>query len=293
MKKVQTEEDVIETTQTEEDVATLERDSTIDAIARKSRESRDVTEEPIVEADNEEPEMVELKVDGQIILKPASEVAAKGGVTAYQMTLAADKRFKEAAAEKEDLARQRAELNRQRQELESVKMRPAPEPEISDDAINDFITNVYSGDEEKAKSSFKAVVSRLKQKEAQVIDPEAAVQEAMFKIEKRKAANDFAKNYSHLNEDPNLRNMVNQATIRIMGQDPNMPPSEVIVQAAEEIEQWLGTYRPQQDPMYEQVNRKKSIQSIKTAKARVPTESGYTPKTQAEIFAEVKASRSR
>ena len=297
-------EDVEETTQDEqEQPVSLERDSLMDSIAQQVRAQREEqVEETAIAPDEEEvieePATVDLKVDGEIITKPKEEVEAEGGSTAYQMKLAADKRFKEAAEAKAKAEQLRLELEeRERQLLQrQVELETLQPTEISDEEVDEFISTVYSGDEEKARDAFKNVLSKVKvtapTQPANTLDEDSIAERALFKLDQKKGLELFQKNYSHLNADPRLKSMTNEATIRIMKEEPDLMPSEVIIKAAKEIDEWFG-HKPQKQEMEEQIAHKESIKNIKTANKRVKQVDSYKPKTQEEIFAELQAGRSR
>lgn len=298
-----------ETTQETEESKQLDRDLMLENIADKIKASREQNEtiaeeleEEVVELEKElddaVEEMVTLKVDGEAIQKTAEEVEAAGGVIAYQMTLAADKRFKEAAAEKASLAILRSELQQKEQELNErpTEVEETGSVELSEEVLNEFIANIYSGDEDKAKESFKSVLSGIKAPIAQPasqIDEQKIIDMTLYKIDQEKGIDEFQKDYKHLSTDPNLRKMVNEATIKIRTATPNKKPSEIIIEAAKEVDLWVNSFNPDMDLVKEQVDLKKKLNPVKTAKSRMKQDTGYKPKTQAEIFADQKASRSR
>ncbi len=301
-----TEEVIEETTQDEVAKPVLARDTMMDSIYAKGREvyssdEQEVSEEETEETEetvetNEEPEMVELKIDGEIVMKSASEVEAEGGVSTYQKTLAADKRFKEAAAEKAILTTMRTDLQRERLEIEELKNVVVEHPEISDEETDEFITNIYSGDEDKARTAFKNVISKIRstpqQKTQEPVNTQDVIDGAVYQLDRKNGIKQFEKDFKNLNTDPKLKAMVNDATARISNENPNKEPSVIIMEAAKEVNDWVNSFTPQEGILEDQLDRKKKIKTIKTAKTRMKKETGYKPKTQAEIFAETKASRS-
>ena len=300
-------EDVDETTQETEEEQVLGRDLVLEEIANKHKANRgqeieleveEPEEEELEEPAEEFSGLVDLKVDGEIIQKTAEEVEAAGGINAYQMTLAADKRFKEAAAEKATLATMRADLQRKEQELLQQQTEIKEPVKLSEEKVDELFANIYSGDEEKAKESFMSVMSGLQnqpQHQApQVVNKQEIVNETVYKLDQDRGVEQFTKEYHHLDSDPKLRDMVNEATIRIKKATPNKKPSVIIIEAAKEIDSWVNSFSPDTENLLEeQVVKKKSLNPIKTAKTRMKQDVGYKPKTQAEIFADQKANRSR
>jgi len=294
------EEDVEETTLENEEE--LSRDTIMDQLAKKrfadlaaenagqqEAPENEEQEEPEETADvivEEEPEFVDLNIYGENVRKTKAEVDAAGGVVAMQKTLAADKKFAEVAKEREELARLR-------QELEAKQ--PEPVADVDSDKIVDaFIESVYSGDEEQARDSFKKALSTIGRKNEKPVDEGRIVKETLYRIDQDRGVKDFEANYSHLSSDPHLRAMVNEATARIKQATPAKSPSVIITEAAEEVDAWVNNLSGGQPPVVtEQIERKRSIKNIKSASTRQKQDIGYKPKTQKEIFAELKANRSR
>ncbi len=292
-------EDVEETTQETPVVEeSLDRDQVMDELAKKRRDELESEVEGLEEVDEqleeevdtveeelqEDPdETIDINVNGRIIKKTKAEVEASGGVVALQKTLAADQMFQQVASERRELEQLKAELEAQKTTI----------PDLSnDEAVDSFIESVYSGDEAKAKTAFKNALGAMKGRN-EPVDEGRIVQETLFRLDQENGIKDFESNFSHLSTDPNLRGMVNERTIQIRQQSPDMSPSEVIHAAAEEVNAWVqGLAGEAATPVIDQVNRKQTIRNIRTATARVKQETGYKPKTQAEIFAEQKANRS-
>jgi hypothetical protein len=293
-------EDAVEATQEEE--ASLSRDEMLESLAKKRKEeleqlsAEETQEEPEEEIEEpeaqeepgeqepEEPEYVDLNVYGQIIRKTKAEVDAAGGVVALQKTLAADKKF-------EEVAKERAELERLREELESQRQEPVEKVD-PDEIVDAFIESVYSGDEDQAKETFKKALSAMKP-EAKKIDEGRIVKETLFRLDQENGIKDFEQNFSHLSTDPHLRAMVNEATARIRAAAPDKSPSSIIREAAEEVDEWVQRLGgAKESPVADQVERKRSIKNVKSASTRQKQEVGYKPKTQAEIFADLRNSRS-
>ena len=300
-------EDVEETTQIEEtSEQTLTRDEMLETLAQKRKAELEEVPEDLEELDNEVEEeeieedaeeeeieednsdLIDLNVYGKIIQKTRSEVEEAGGVVAMQKILAADQKFQEVAAERAELERLREEINKQTKAAEETE-----DETDADEIVDAFIESVYAGDEDQAKETFKKALSAAKQKTPQAIDEGRIVKETLFKLDQKQGIKDFEENFSHLSQDPHLRNMVNEATARIRNANPDESPSTIIRMAAEEVDGWVVKLAGGKESRIEEdVARKKKIHSIKPASTRQKQETGYKPKTQAEIFAEQRANRS-
>lgn len=265
----------------------------------------DEEELPLEDDVKQEPEMVELKVDGKIIVKPKTEVDASGGTVAMQKALALETRLSHAAAErkrldaeKEEFDRRLRELNRREQEL-SQKDKNAQDVDHS--AIQKkFIESVYSGDEEEALKSFNEIVSGLKAKPVvNSIDPELIAnqieQKIAYKTSLNEGVNLLNTEYQHIVSDPNLYEMTDRATARIRREHPDWKPKDIIKTAAKEVDEWISKFQPgQSDDLISQRNeRKKTIDNIPTAQTKKAGAVEQKTKSPREIFEEIKKGRSQ
>lgn len=254
-------------------------------------------------------ELIELKVDGEIIRKPKAEVDAEGGVAVVQKRLALETRLAKAAEERKAIEREKAEIARQKLELlrreQEAESRKPKAKDVTDDEVairKRFVDSVYSGDEEETLNALNEIVDRLKPKDtpaAPQIDPDRFAEEIEKKLTYKTSLNDglrtFKEDYRHLAEDTNLYNMTNQATARLQNEHPDWEPKKIILEAAKEVDEWITSKRqPGPIDMIEERNlRKQSIDNIPTAKTKKPGDVGYKRKTPQEIFADLKAGRSQ
>jgi len=293
--------------------AKLPRDTVMDSIVKRRKEElgRDEPEEP-----EEQPAMVDLKVNGQVIQKPREEVEAEGGVAAIQKRIAAEQRLEQAAKERREIeearAKQRqyeAELSRREQELtrKAAELANAAKTtgNVTDDDVaiaQEFVDGVYSGDEDQAKKAFAKVVQALRKNntppQQAAIDPNTIVAEAKkqwrYETDLEAGRQEFNEKYKHLSENPNLHYMTNMATARIQQHNPDWSPRKIILEAAREVDEWAKGIRGDSDALASQHDKKRqTIDNVQSAKARSPKEAGYKPKTPEEIFADMRKTRPR
>jgi hypothetical protein len=104
------------------------------------------------------PEMVTVKIDGEESQVLKSEVDSVGGVAAYQMLKASEKRYEQANREKQELAQM---LTAARQMMEQAKPK---EPEKSpDELIREKVLQIQMGTPEEAAAALQSVLEAGRQ----------------------------------------------------------------------------------------------------------------------------------
>jgi hypothetical protein len=311
----------------------LARDKMMEELAQKRRdelrERREESVNPPVEEVKPEPEedsdseFVNLKVNGKDVRKTKAEVDAAGGQAQLQKSLSVEEKLKEAAKkrreleekEEKQLARERELAEREKRlndRLAEVEERLSAEKEAApvltaadiDSAARRFISNVYSGKEDEAISDLKEVLTSAQPKAVQKdLDVSKIVEEstarATFEAERNLGKRDLKKNFPHLMKDQNLFAMTNRETARLLDAHPEWSPYDIIMTAAQNIDEWakgvVGETAPveETDVVEERIEKKRSNQVIPTAKGRMQTQSGYKPKTKEQIMAEYRQQRAR
>ena len=310
-------EDVVE-----QEVEQLQRDVVADEIAEKVKAEREVEEvvETIEEEPEEEPEIkpetnVELKVDGEVVIKTQEEVDAAGGVAEIQKSLTADKRLQQASeerqrinAEREQLRLDQEQLLVKQQELAKIDQQEQKETLNTDieEALRAQAEATYSGDvDELVKANRKLyelqhpVQQVAPQPTLDKADIDAAVKQQLesaarsASIDEGKAA--FAAEYAEISSNPELYAQANQRTIELSKQHPDWSPRQIIMEAGSQTKSWLENLvgKTQETVLEKQVENKRNKARLPTAQARKAGVAEYKPKTQAEIFAEQKAARSK
>lgn len=193
--------------------------------------------------DEETPEESTLKVDGEEVTVPHSDIKDRLGVetvtdedvTEYQKHLAADKRFTE-------LGRKEAELKARE---EALKQATAKEESVHDDSglIAEFTDAILLEDHEAAKRIFQKMTSS--QKEGVTPEQIAAItrqeiERARVQTDIQNAVSKFEEKFPHLDANPILKNAVDQESIRIHHAEPNLTPWQVVKKAAKNVEKATG-----------------------------------------------------
>lgn len=288
----------------------LERDRVIAEMAKKRR--ADYQGEAPEESDaSDEDEIIDLKVDGEIIPMAKSEVDSRGGIAEVQKTLAAEKRLKEASIYKKQME-QAAQQQRQREEvlrkkelelearIKAMEEKAIAEPEENEDEIvNKFVQSVYSGDEDEAKQSMLSIMKSLKRgsvaKDTPQINEGDILNRALFEVEKRNGQREFTEKYPHLKQDPFLFDKTNYETVQLMREHPDWSPRDVIIEAASRIDAW---YKTQVKPegataLAEKRQAKQNIETISSAQTRKQANVGYRKQTKDDIFEMYRKTRAK
>jgi len=102
----------------------------------------------------------------------------------------------------------------------------------------------------------------------------------------KKAQADFYDNYSDLAEDPMLFEMVDTKTAKLSGENPDLPPSEIIKKAAEEVKQWWQGQFKKTKPK----RKKNTSPTPASGRAKIGEEEA-APETRKEILSTMRQAR--
>lgn len=266
-------------------------------------------------------ETVDLKVLGEVITKPKKEVEEAGGIEKVQKTLSAEKKLKIAAKKKreldereekarqaeEDILRREHELSQRIERLEKEATKTVDKVEEDDtdlDAEADkLFSSIYSGKEEEGKEALKKILKKKKQEvvktEEPKVDEDKIVHKTVFEAERTLGQRELANQFPHLINDDDLFAMTNKETARLFNENPKASPYDIILQAGKNIDAWAKKVvadendDEQKDIINERVESKRNIHTVKTAKGRKEQDSGFKPKSKAEIFEEYRKGRPR
>jgi len=286
----------------------LARDAMMQEISDKRKLALEQESKEILGNDDEHKEVkeadenVELKVDGRIITRPKSEVDREGGPVVMQKKLALETRLDMASRERKQLDFEKAEFAKQKAEIQRIRQQQQ-QARTKQDVSNKgaitkkFVESVYSGDEDEALKSFNQIISSLtpKEQEQQQVNPDQIAERVERKIAYKTSLNDgvkqLNKQYSHLVSDSRLYNMTNDATERIQREHPQWSPAKIIMEAANEVDEWVEQFRPNMNLLEERDQRKQSIDNVPTAQKKLQGEPGYKKPTAREIFEQVTKGR--
>lgn len=309
------EEDVVEETSEDakDEPVLFERDRVIAELAKKRKEEikgqQQKDENDDDESDESDDEIVDLKVDGEIVQMPKKEVDSMGGLSEAQKHLSAEKRLHQASIERKKIEqanieyRQREQALKQREEELEKRLRSLEvknkEPEVNEDEIvNRFVQSVYSGDEDEAKESLRDILKKMKSpvpKETPQFNEKDLLNKALFEVEKRNGQREFSEKFAHLKNDPFLFEKTNHRTAELLSQHPDWSPRDIIIEAAQEVDQWYKDKIGDKgvDTLQERKASKQKIEPIQSAQTRKKQEPEYKKKTKDDIIEMYRKSRAR
>lgn len=173
-----------------EDMDEYIRAETEDEPAAEVETPSDATVEAAPEA-TPAPEMVTVKIDGeeQQVLK--SEVDEVGGIKSYQMLKASEKRYEQAAKEKQELH----QLLLQTKVLLESQQKPKEPEKTPDELIKERVTQIQLGTPEEAAQAIKEILQATTPKQ---IDPVAFANQVANQVAMQTEAQAFAARNSDL-----------------------------------------------------------------------------------------------
>lgn len=303
---IQQDVEEVESQDVEQKPVQLERDRMIEEMAKKRREQ---AEPEVEELDESDDEIINLKVDGEVVPMTKRDIDSHGGIEKAQKSLSAEKRLHQASIERKRLEQAAGEQRRREQALQqreqqlearlrSLEAKPQ-ESQVSDDEFVDkFVQSVYSGDEDEAKESLRAILKTMKSpqsKQTPQLNESDILNKALFEVEKRSGQREFTEKYPHLKQDPFLFDKTNHETIQIMNANPDWSPRDVILEAAKRVDGWYKEKMGDKgiDTLKERTESKQKVETIQSAQARKKADTGYKKSTKDDIFEMYRKSRAK
>jgi len=253
-------------------------------------ESEEAAEEPTeTEEDPEQEELVRVKVDGEEIELPISEV-----VKGYQKDATASKRLEQAAAERQELDAMRDELNARANK---------PAEELPDEGANsklaEEIRSLYDDisvgtDEEviEANKKLQGLLSGRGDNPAiqndQVVSQ--AAQQVRQQIEYDSARSQFVDDYQDIANDPTLYQMAENVLSEAIPKSRTY--EEAFKTAGDTIRQWKDGLTGTQNVVSDKVTLKERLpkEPVSTGARAIP-QPQKKPETPSDIILAMKASR--
>lgn len=230
--------------------------------------------------------VTKIKVNGEEREIPADELKSF-----IQKDLAGDKKLQQASDKERQLALRETQLQQLETKLRTT-MSPQQQPSPEDakklrETIKSAFDKVYDGDLESATETLMQVM--LERGNAATLTPEAIayqVEQSVLNTTKKQEQarelqqwsesvdegnRELAKNHPEIYKDPNLFDLVNSTTARMLESrqngDPDyikLTPKEIIAKAAQEVNQWLGNKRggKEVDTANTRENRKANLKPV-------------------------------
>lgn len=260
------------------------------------------------ELDKSEPEMVMVKINGVERKVPQADVDAEGGVIPYQKARSADEKMRQNATDKKTLDTREAEIAKRElaiasQEQANLKKenksgqpsKDAGQPSAEAVALKD---KMYSGNEDEAAEAIDTILERTNSSTPN-IDTQAIVDQTAAQVQwqgdVRSAKQKFSTEYSDIDSNPEYRGYADQATKRIMAENPNWTPSQIIMEAGEQArlkfrDQLRENVKADEDE--NRRNNKRTTDNVRGNDATVQKKPEQKAKTQKQIIADMQKNRS-
>ena len=293
-------------------VGNIERNETVERIAKQARELRDkeladagheivdtsgeteatpedlpkeeqqatneeeaATPEVAPEPELQKPKMVKVKVDGKETEVPESQIL-DAGIRAVQKESAADQRLAEATR-----------LLREAQEV----VTPKPQPLPNMDEV-ELANRIRLGSDEEAQEAIRILQGRNQATPEQIA--EAVENRVLGQIEAKEAGNWFIDEYKDLVADPYLVNIILAENNRLIEAGDYRPLKERYKDIGDSIRVKLNEWRggkPTVSTSTDKQERKSEINNLPSASARQQVSEQPKTKTPAEIINEMRAAR--
>mgnify|MGYP006921593926 CR=1 FL=1 len=194
----------------------------------------------------EEPEMITVKINGveKDVLK--SDVDAEGGVRAYQKNRSADEKMRQAAEERKRIEAKEREIAQREiniaQREQALNKNTSSEPSTDVPSISEearlLTEKMYSGDEEQTAEAVQTILERASTSTTPQLDTETIVNQTAAQVQWQNEVNSakakFASEFSDIDSNPEYRDYADQATVRIMAENPHWTPTQIITEAGEQ-----------------------------------------------------------
>ncbi|MES0327080.1 MAG: hypothetical protein ABUK13_02705 [Gammaproteobacteria bacterium] len=259
------------------------------------------------ELDKSEPEMVVVKINGVERKVPQADVDAEGGVIAYQKARSADEKMRQNAEDKKQLEIREAQIaqrelaiaTQEQAQLKKENKSGKPSTDASQPSAEAIALGekMYSGDQDQANEAVDTILERSKP--STPVDTETIVNQTVAKVQWQNDVNSakqyFATEYSDIDSNPEYRGYADQATKRIMAENPNWTPQQVVTEAGEQArlkfrDQLRENVKADEDE--NRMNNKRTTDNVRGNDATVQKKPEQKAKTQKQIIADMQKNRS-
>ena len=249
-----------------------------------------------------QPKTLRVKVDGVQKDIPIDKVKA-----VLQKNMAADQRLEEAAFRQQNLAKWEQQLLSREQALKSTTPQGKPEGEPPEDKIKEKIQTavdkLYDGDTDDAVEALTGLFQERSQ--TPTLDPhrisEQATQNVMQTLRKNEREREvktsklqFENEYAELVSNPELYDIADKKTITLMQQHPDWTPTQVIMEAGRQTQQWVNTIKGDSGSHTTRLQRKTNLQGLPKTQGSVayqPPEPKQGPTKPVDVIREMRHAR--
>lgn len=259
------------------------------------------------DADKSEPEMVMVKVNGVERKVPQADVDAEGGVILYQKARSADEKMRQNATDRKTLDTREAAIaqrelaiagqeqaNLKKENKSGQPSKDAGQPSAEAIALTD---KMYSGNQDKATEAIDTILERSKP--STPVDTETIINQTAARVQWQNDVNSakqsFATEFKDIDSNPEYRGYADQATKRILAENPNWTPQQVVTEAGEQArlkfrDQLRENVKADEDE--NRRNNKRTTDNVRGNDAKVQKKPEQKAKTQKQIIADMQKNRS-
>lgn len=239
------------------------------------------------------PEMVEVKIDGEVRQVPKQEVEDHGGVRAYQIIKAQEKRLQE-------VNRYASQMNQMLHQFQQMQQPPQPQPKKPNELLREAVAKIQLGTQEEAEKALAEVINAF------VPDRRAMQAENWLLTQVTNAENKFMAENPDLVSNETLKQLViseKQRRLTELTAQKRLPEdwNAFYTSIATDLRQALGrppiatpASQPASQPtsgLAEKSARKADIVALPTAATRAAAPEAEKPLTRDEILARARKAR--
>ena len=250
----------------------------------------------------DEPEEIEVKINGRVRTVSKDKIDAAGGLDIYQKSIAANEGLQDLAAQRKQLQMQSVALQQERTRFaeEKTKATSQPSPPIGDqkeikNAAREYREALLDGDDAKADKLFvqwvgmqkatpeidvRQIEASVTQKTVQTLNQQRAQQEIVV------AKQSFEKEFAEIMEDPRLFQMADKETEILMQEQPTWTAQQIMTEAGNRIRSWRGTEKTS-----DRVAEKRAMNAPKAAAGRAKAKPTVKPQTNSDYVSQLRKSR--
>ena len=298
-----------------------EQDTQTDETDEKDEQKQDVKEDKPPDTD-----FIKLKVDGEEIEKPKSEVEKEGGVEAYQKKLAADRRLEQATLKQKEIEKREAELAKREaalgqklpdtddddldeeteedpkqkdavEDLKRLKDKVAEKRKAYHNAIefgeNDDIDAAADEYEAAQEACYEAKFQEGKPTQKQAdLDVDEIADQIDKSLTKKKILSKFQKEFEDVWKDPEAKSRAEFEVDILLNAGKSGSEWSTYEEAGKRARQQMGWEEPEKkDPTPEQTEEEKKRQEKIEKKRKIENIDAATAKTEAPKTEEKPQSR--
>lgn len=260
------------------------------------------------ELDKSEPEMAMVKINGVERKVPQADVDAEGGVIPYQKARSADEKMRQNAEDKKQLDVRETTIAQRELAIASQEQANLKKEKNTDQLSKDagqpsaeaiaLTGKMYSGNEDEAAEAIDTILERTNSSTPN-IDTQAIVDQTAAQVQwqgdLKLAKQMFSTEFSDIDSNPEYRGYADQATKRILAENPTWTPQQIVTEAGEQARLKFRDQLRENAKVDEDETRrsnKRATDNVRGNDATVQKKPAQKAKTQKEIIEGMRENRS-